>query len=264
MKRAVLLILAGTISLVAAFQQRIFAQDTTNVQGTMNVQDTTKRTYRNNIHFNITNRLIFGSKSIIFGYERVLNKRRSFTINVGQTGFPTLNIINSDSIKANTLRDEGGFHISGDYRFYLAKENKYDAPRGIYIGPYFSYNYFSKEHLWTITSTAGGTRDVESKTNMNISTLGIELGYQFVLWNRISLDMILAGPGVAAYRLQADLGTNLSEEDRSKFFEKLNEALTEKFPGYSVAVDEGEFKTKGSTNTTSLGYRYIIQLGFRF
>jgi hypothetical protein len=264
MKRATLLILASTVSLFAAFQQNIVAQDTTNVSGTMDVKDTTRRMYKNNIHFNVTNRLIFGSKSIIFGYERVLNNRRTFTINVGQTGFPTLNIINSDSVKANTLRDEEGFHISGDYRFYLAKENKYNAPRGVYIGPYFSYNYFSKDHLWTLTSASGGTKDVTSSTSMNISTLGIELGYQFVLWNRLSLDMILAGPGVAAYRLEANLGTNLSEEDRVKFFEKLNEALTEKFPGYSVAVNEGEFKRKGSTNTTSLGYRYIIQLGFRF
>ena len=254
MKKAAPLMQLIIVCLTIAFQQTAFAQDTTMV----------KKVYKNNIHFNITNPLILGGRSIIFGYERVLNKHRTFTINVGQNAFPTLGIINSDSIKANTLRDQKGFHLSGDYRFYLAKENKYDAPRGVYIGPYFSYNYFEKDHSWELKSTAGGTVNVESNTNMTISTLGVELGYQFVFWNRVSLDMILAGPGVAAYKLEATLGNNLSEADRQKFFEKLNEALADKFPGYSVAVDEGEFKRKGSTNTTSLGFRYLIQLGFRF
>jgi hypothetical protein len=90
------------------------------------------------------------------------------------------------------------------------------------------------------------------------------LGYQFVFWNRVSLDLVLAGPGIGSYKLEAKLGTNLSESDRAKLLDALNEALQEKFPGYSVAVDEDEFKRNGTANTTTLGYRYMVQLGFRF
>ena len=254
MKKAASVLLILSVCLVPAFQQTVIAQDTIKP----------KREFKNTVHFNVTNPVIFGGRSLVFGYERILNKRRSFTINIGQAAFPSLNIINSDSIKANTLRDQKGFHLSGDYRFYLAKENKYNAPRGVYIGPYFSYNYFEKDHLWDLKTTAGGTVSVESNTNFTISTLGVELGYQFVFWDRLSVDMILAGPGIAGYKLEAALGTNLSEADRQKFFEKLNEALADKFPGYNVAVDEGEFKKKGSTNTTTFGFRYLIQVGFRF
>jgi hypothetical protein len=57
-------------------------------------------TLKNTIHFNLTNPMIFGDGSIIFGYERVLNKRRSFTVNIGSTAFPSLDIIDADSIKA--------------------------------------------------------------------------------------------------------------------------------------------------------------------
>ena len=241
------------VCLTIAFQQTALAQDTTKP----------KKEFKNNIHFNITNPFIFGDRSLIFGYERQVNKRSTFTINVGPTGFPTLNIINSDSLKANTIRDEKGFHLSGDYRFYLAKENKYNVPRGVYIGPYFSYNYFEKDHSWELKTASGASVIIESNTNLTVNTLGIELGYQFVFWNRVSLDMILAGPGVSSYRLEADLGTNLSDADRQKFFEKLNEALAEKFPGYGLAVNEGEFRKTGSTNTTTFGFRYMVQLGFR-
>jgi len=248
------LLVIPVVCLFTVFQQTVIGQDTTKI----------KNEFKNTIHFNVTNPLIFGGRSIIFGYERVLNKRRSFTINVGQASFPSFNIINSDSIKANTILGQKGFHLSGDYRFYLAKENKHNAPRGVYIGPYFSYNYFEKKHSWELKNAGGGISTVESKTNLTVSTLGFEMGYQFVFWNRVSVDMILAGPGVAAYKLEASLGSNLSEADKEKFFQKLNEALADKFPGYSVAVDEGEFKKTGSTNTTSLGFRYLVQIGFRF
>ncbi len=241
--------------ILAAFQLTVIAQEKTEPE----------KEYKNTAHFNLTNPIIFGGRSIIFGYERVLSKHKTFTVNFGQTGFPTLNLIDSDSLKANTLLGQKGFHFSADYRFYLAKENKYHAPRGVYIGPYYSFNYFEKRHSWSLKSTSGGaTQSVESKTSLSIHTVGFEMGYQFILWDRISLDMILAGPGVAGYNLKAAIGSNLSDADKKKFFEKLNEALADKFPGYSRVIDEGEFQNQGTAKTTSWGYRYIIQLGFRF
>ena len=103
--------------------------------------------YKNTVRYNLTNPIIFGIKSLIFGYERVLNKHRSFSVNFGQASFPSLEFIDSDSLRANKVDEENGYHISADYRFYLSKENKYDAPRGVYIGPYFAYNYFEKKNL---------------------------------------------------------------------------------------------------------------------
>jgi hypothetical protein len=99
---------------------------------------------------------------------------------------------------------------------------------------------------------------------MNVHTFGFELGYQFIFRDRLTVDMILLGPGVGWYNLKASIGSNLSEADREKFFEALNEALAEKFPGYGYVIDEGNFKRTGVDKTTSWGYRYMIQIGFRF
>jgi len=223
------------------------------------------KTYKNTVRFNVTNPMLFGGKSLIFGYERVLNKRRSFSVNIGQASFPPFSLRNSDSLRAEKLDGEKGYHISADYRFYLSKENKYDAPRGVYIGPYVAYNYFERKNSWSLKSTnGGGLQTVESKTSLSVLNVGGQLGYQFLLWKRISLDMILLGPGVGFYDLKASLGSNLSEEDKKKFFEKLNEALEDKLPGYSRVIDEGEFQNKGTANTTSLGFRYMVMVGFRF
>ena len=57
------------------------------------------------------------------------------------------------------------------------------------------------------------------------------------------------------------LDTNLSAEYSKLFFDKLNAALEEKFPGYEGTLGEGDFQKKGAKSTTSLGYRYMIQIG---
>lgn len=254
MKKVIWFTLMLTTAMLLTSQQSAKAQK----------KDST-HTLKNTIHFNLTNPLIFGDKTIILGYERVLNKRRSFTVNMGSVTFPSLGIVDADSIKAHSIRDNVGFHISVDYRFYLAKENKFAAPRGIYLAPYYSFNNFRNDRSWLVESTNGGPiQEVNSELRLNIHTFGAELGYQFVFWDRLSVDMILLGPGIAAYSLKASFGSNLSEADKQKLLEKLNEALIEKFPGYSRVIDDTEFKTTGVKNTTSFGYRYLVQIGFRF
>lgn len=233
------------------------------LQQTASAQDTTKP-LKNIILFNITNPLIFGS-SFILGYERVLNNRHSFSINIGTTSFPGSDRRETDSLKLNDVDNKSGLNISADFRFYLAKENKYVAPRGIYIGPYYSYNNFKREHTWALKSTNGGApMQVNSDLNLNIHTVGFELGYQFVFWDRLALNMILIGPGISAYNLKASIGSNLTPADRQKLLDAINDALTEKFPGWGGVIDDGDFQSKGSTNTTTLGYRYMVQIGFRF
>jgi len=225
-----------------------------------------EREFKNTIHFNITNPLIFGGKSIIFGYERVLKNNHSFSINIGQAGLPNFNFEATEKLREKSILSEGGFHISGDYRFYLSKLNKYNAPRGVYVGPYYSYNSFDKKHSWEYTKDANNSQTVDTDLNIKIHTIGFELGYQFVFWKRFSVDMILLGPGVAGYKLKAEVGGNLSSEDRQLFFDQLNEALKDKFPGYSgtIGQNDGDFQKKGTKSTTSLGYRYMIQVGYRF
>jgi hypothetical protein len=252
------------LSIKVAFVMFLLSNFSLSAQ-TNKMDEIPEKEFKNTIRFNLTNPLIFGNKSIIFGYERMLKNNRSFSINIGQTGFPTLSIINTDELKVQTILKETGFHVSGDYRFYLSKENKYKAPRGVYIGPYYGYNYFNKKHVWNLNSaTSDFDGTVNTELSLAIQTVGVELGYQFVFWKRFSIDMILLGPGVGLYNMKAKLDTDLSVEDATLFFDKLNTALSDKFPGYSSTIGEGDFKKKGSSRITSVGYRYMIQIGYRF
>jgi hypothetical protein len=229
-------------------------------------QDTTKeKTRKNTIRFNITNPMIFGDKALIFGYERVLKNNQSFSFNLGSASFPKLSRDNVDdpelNLRSNT--SEKGLNFSVDYRFYLMGENKYKAPRGVYIGPYYSYNYFNRVNNWNL-STADFQGDVQSDLTMNFHTAGVELGYQFVFWKKLSVDMILLGPGIASYNVKAKLGTTLDPADEQKFFDALNNFLASKFPNYDRVIDSGDFKRTGTISTNGLGFRYMIMIGFRF
>ena len=218
---------------------------------------------KNTVRFNITNPLIFGS-SYIFGYERVLKPNQSISVNIGTFSIPQLINIDLDSIvESNASRTKSGFNLCFDYRFYPAKVNKFKAPRGVYIGPY-AYYANSKRNFVFDANTVDFTGQLNSSFKMDVATLGVQLGYQFVFWNRLSLDMILIGPGISVYNINTSIDTNLDPATEEELFQKINDALAARIPGYDKVIQPGDMKSSGTFNTTSFGYRYLIMLGFRF
>ena len=110
------------------------------------------RDLKNSLKINITNPMIFGDQCYWFGYERTIGHHQSFEINIGRFSFPKIIDINTDSLQEiGNETSSRGFHISGEYRFYLSKENKYKSPHGVYIGPYASYNTYTR--YFTLAST---------------------------------------------------------------------------------------------------------------
>jgi len=90
------------------------------------------------------------------------------------------------------------------------------------------------------------------------------MGYQFIFWDRVSLDMMMFGPGISFYSLKANLSTSLDPERESELFKLINDKLAEKIPGYDKVISPGEFEKTGNFNTTNVGYRYIVMIGYRF
>jgi hypothetical protein len=222
------------------------------------------RRLKNSVKINLTNPMIFGNQCYWFGYERTIGDHQSFQINLGRFSFPRIIDINTDSLKAvGKETSSRGFHISGEYRFYLSKENKYKSPHGVYIGPYASYNSYSRYFNLTSTDPADPT-EINGKLGFDVTSVGFQLGYQFIFWNRVSLDMVLFGPGVGFYKLKRELSTTLDPETEAEFFQKLNDKLSEKIPGYDFVLQPGSHEKTGSYKTTTLGFRYVIMLGIRF
>jgi len=140
---------------------------------------------------------------------------------------------------------------------------KHVAPRGIYLGPYYAFNSFSRDLTWDL-NTANFTGEINTNIDLKANLVGLQLGYQFILWKRLSIDLILMGPSVWFLKLKTDFDTPLSPEDVTLILEKLNEMLKERFPGSDLVIQGSGFQAKKTTRTSVMGFRYMINLGFRF
>ena len=229
----------------------------------INQSDSTKHVRKNTIRFNLSSPVLFTKDYLVFGYERVVKENQSFSINIGRFALDKFGGRISDALELKENNKDFGLNTSVDYRFYLGSVNKYSAPRGVYIGPYYSFNHFKRENTWELNGESH-QGEVNSELSFNIQTVGFQLGYQFVFWDRIALDLVLIGPGIANYSAKLGLDTSMSAEDEALFFDAINGFLSDKFPAYDQVIEPGEFEKKGSFNTTTAGFRYLIHLGYRF
>lgn len=221
------------------------------------------KNFKNTIRTNITNPLLFGKNYNVIGYERVVSKNQSISFNIGRFSLPTFSSFSGDSLGLQRGSTDKGFTFAVDYRFYLKKENRYGAPRGIYVGPYYSFNSLVRDNTWTL-NTANMKGDVESTIRLNANLVGAQMGYQFIIKNRVTIDLIFMGPGVWFYSLRTKLNTTLDPEDEALLFEKINGFLASKLPGHDITISPGEKNRSGSIRLSSFGFRYVIHLGFRF
>jgi hypothetical protein len=226
-----------------------------------------QKEYKNTIRYNISSPSILGFENIIFGYERILGNHHSFSFEIGQNKLPYF-VVGEEGSRTEgldlTSNNKGsGLHIAGDYRFYLKSENKFNAPRGVYIGPFYSFNTFNRNNGWELNSEEF-QGNFETDLYLRIHSIGGELGYQFQLGKRLMLDLTVFGPGIGFYKVEANSNTNLSPEDERLLYEKINEILSEKFPGFSNVITGDGFERTGSSNTIGYGYRFMLNIGYRF
>jgi hypothetical protein len=219
--------------------------------------------YKNVIRYNLSGALLFGFDYVVLGYERVLKNNQSFSVNAGQAVLPKIIDFNLDSVSIKNSFNNTGFNFSADYRFYLKKENRHQAPRGVYIGPYYSFNNFKRDSEWTFNRPSS-SKLATANTEFTIHTIGAEMGYQFVLWKRMTLDFVLIGPGVSSYSLKTGVGGNLSDADRELVQDALLEMINNRFPGMDYVIGDNTFNGEGNLRTWSSGFRYLIHVGFRF
>jgi Protein of unknown function (DUF3575) len=223
--------------------------------------DTTLR--RNTIKVDITSYWLYRN-ALMFSYERVVKSRPNHTwaITAGLQEFPTLTGQLVDTIAVKNENKSSGYKVGGEYRFYLKKENKYGAPRGVYIGPYTSYHHYSNTRSIEVNNN-GEIQNGNLESNFNILNIGVQLGYQFVLNNRWTIDLVFVGPSVSNYAFKASLDGNITVNPDEITNEVLL-SLMDKYPGFNDLITEGDFASNGKVNAWSFGYRYQFQIGYHF
>ena len=94
-----------------------------------------------------------------------------------------------------------GFGITPEMRFYVSEQK--ETPKGFFVAPFLAYMHFNSRYQYPDYVDFIGNPIEGSKCNLRSHTagLGMVLGYQFFLKNRITIDA-WAGPGYYLSDLQ--------------------------------------------------------------
>jgi len=223
-------------------------------------QDSDKKPQRmNTIKVEFTQPLY--PNSFVLSYERVTKPNQTFCITGGYEEFPNLlNLGSNISVEKNI--NQGGFKTGAEYRFYLEKENKYLAPHGVYIGPYVSYHDFNNERK--IAYDDNGVSDYANlNTDFRILNFGFELGYQFVINNRWTIDFVLVGPSISRYNARLKLEGEFTF-DKEEVENEIILKLLERFPLLEDVLNQKEISSKGTLDSWAYGWRYQFHIGYHF
>lgn len=218
---------------------------------------------KNSIKLNLSCMVIY-ENAFQLGYERVIKKNQTLNIAAGYLEFPVkLNLKLDNTTLGNTTK-KSGYSLGADYRFYLAKENKYNAPHGVYLAPFITLYHFTSDRMLNHTDSSGTQSSTNLNTQINFMNIGGELGYQFVFGKRWVIDAVVFGPAVTRYNFKAKLQNNIPGLDENETLQAVIDALKEKLPLLNNVSSEEGISGKGTEAFWSVGFRYNISIGFRF
>jgi len=185
--------------------------------------------------FNLTS-LAF--KTFSFQYERIVDRKMSIAL--GFRFMPGSNLPFKSSILSfvdkhdtflNTMikgTKVGGYAFTPEFRYYLSKS----ANHGFYIGSFVRYENFKINSTYLLDGSVDIT-SIHLKGNLSVMGIGLMLGAQFKLTNRIMLDWWILGPYYTSntFNLSAN-NFKLSNSDRDQFQETLDDA---EIPGLKLS-----------------------------
>jgi hypothetical protein len=215
---------------------------------------------KNTIKIDLTSYYLYRN-ALTLSYERITKPNQSFSISAGYQEFPRTSSL-GQRIGVKDDRNRNGYKLAGEYRFYLKKENRNLAPRGVYIGPYLAYHAFNNERMIEVDSD-GTLEQAILDSKFTIFNVGFQLGYQFMFNNRWTVDLILIGPSISNYRYNISLGGNYTF-DKEDIQNEIILALIDKFPLLDDLISDKEANGSGKLDAWSYGYRYQLLIGYHF
>ena len=244
----------------------VLAQDSTQQIGFK--QKMHKTFYRedygkNVIRWDPTPAVIFeDARNFTVGYERVLPKNRSWSLNAGLLFIP---MVLGDSFDRVTYGEEQfGYLISADFRYYLTSLNKRPAPNGVYIGPYLSIYQNSGSTTFDYLESTAVKRSATFSRDFFMINGGFQMGYQYVFWKRLAVDVIFFGPSITLYKVDMSLESNLTQQEKEDFYNSIPDRFIQNHPLLGSLIKDGTVDKQGSMSALTSGFSYCVQIGYVF
>jgi hypothetical protein len=199
--------------------------------------------------------------SLVMSYERVTKPNQSFCITGGYEEFPPMVDVNSTTRVIQDL-NRNGFRIGSEYRFYLKGENRHLAPHGTYIGPYVAYHDFNNKR--DIEVKVEGVNEIaQLETDFRIFNIGFQLGHQFIIKDRLTIDVITLGPAISNYYAKIKLKGDFTF-DKYEVQSEILLKLLDRFPMLEELLPDKEISSPGMFDSWSYGWRFQMNVGYYF
>ncbi|RTL57506.1 MAG: DUF3575 domain-containing protein [Sphingobacteriales bacterium] len=210
-----------------------------------------------------------------FQYERALSNHTSLLLAAKfrpSAGLPFKSTIKSflDTLSQGAGIDFvnnakiGSYAITPEIRFYLGK----GAMHGFYLAPFARYEG-NKLNSWRYTlKTVNKTIVIDFTGKQNGIGAGLQIGAQYMLSNKISLDIWLVGPYLFADKIDANSITDLSDKTDQDLQDAKNDI--EKYaknylPGHTVTANVTHTGATLNAKGTFYGARALgLAIGYRF
>lgn len=194
-------------------------------------------------------------------YERALGKHFSVNLGLGykgEDGIINWSGLNTEKIQTNGI-SYSGFKIIPEVRYYL-RNNDYSVMKGFYIGAYLKYSNYKSDLNGRYITEALEAFEIEFEADIDVTSIGLMVGYKLPITEKFSVDFLIAGPGTGFYNFSVENKKDLPD----KFYEDLNDALNE----YHIFdVLDGDFRFSAAhrkSNFNLLTLRYGISVGYSF
>lgn len=202
-------------------------------------------------------------------YERLLTEKTSVFGEIGYQ-FPIdipaqLVDFTEGTGSANNLVINDGkynnFYFAAEYRIYTAGE----AGRGFFIAPYLKISNYSFDVNGTYNNNANGFINIPAEVKLGYlaTSIGGQLGYQWIIKDKITVNWSFIGLGLGVNRLSA--GFTAQDNDVFNSWEQdINDFLAN-FPGDYQLKSDNAARTIDAAGTVILpAARASISIGYMF
>jgi hypothetical protein len=221
-------------------------------------QSPTDSTYYNALKINVAG---LNFRNVSLQYERLTGKHS--TVEIGASvkwggGLPKI-LGWGDFVIASKTTGLRGYSFSPELKYYLMSCPTSAPASGLYAGIYSKFTRLYGDlgfRYWNGTEYI----DATGYGDLHELGLGVELGYQFTLWNRLMVDLMFMGPRRSLQWLELDLESEYVEELVPLIEDAINRRL-EAVGAHpvSIPVDASSNLRFWFTN-----FRYTVCVGYRF